>query len=312
MVTSSQFRRANACLLAQKSKTDLTRPEMSVAHVYEKDVVIKKFRDDVVSGGRRGGGKRADIFKFSDASKRRLLFVCRNSGSRVKSQVCLTFHRSSPIDGRAFKETLNLFLTRLRQKYSGVHYLWVLEFQKNGQPHAHMFTDIEPTEENRHEVARIWNTATKESEENYKFTSHHRNFFKWVMDSGSYLAKEYLAKSIQKDVPEHFRNVGRFWGCSRNMKPEYVKLEPEKEVDTRLMIMAVRATFKCYEKKLSKYIGKKINLRSRQVTKTLPSMANVFIEAIKHYWWFNPDYVGTYHQAKDYAVIPSFEYGVPF
>jgi len=39
------------------------------------------------------------------------------------------------------------------------------------------------------------------------------------MKKGGYLCK-YLEKKEQKNVPNNFENVGRFWGCSRNMVPD--------------------------------------------------------------------------------------------
>lgn len=299
-----------ACLLAHNSTEGITAKDKSVVLLYDKDVIVKKFRDEPPS--KKGGGMRNNIFEFSESSKRRLLFVCRNSGHYIKSQVCLTYHKSSPINGKCFKETLNVFLQRLRRKYKNIHYLWVLEFQKNGQPHAHLFTDIEPTKENRILVATYWNEITNETEENLKFTSHPRNFFKWVMKSGSYLAKEYIAKTVQKDVPEHFQSVGRFWGASRNMTPKFSMIIPEKTVEEKYYKKAVRAVFKAHERKLKAVIGKRINLRKKHITKSLPLLASDFLEVLKYYWWYSKGNKAPLYAPEYQHLIPSFELGVPF
>ncbi len=299
-----------ACLLAHISN-GYSDKRKSLVNLYEKDVVVRKFWDCVLSK-RKGGGIREKIFEFSDASKRRLLFVCRNSGHKIRSQVCLTFHKSSPINGKAFKKTLNIFLTRMRREYKGIHYIWVLEFQKNGNPHAHLFTDIEPTKENRDKVARLWNKTTKESHENYKFTAHKKNFFSWKMQSGSYLAKEYIAKSVQKDVPKHYKNVGRFWGNSRNMVPNFALITEDLFDDPKIYIKALRAVYKCHERKILKYVKKRINLRKKHITINIPSLSKDFIKLLKYYSFYGYEETGAKYEPINYLICSSFEYGVPF
>ena len=53
------------------------------------------------------------------------------------------------------------------------------------------------------------------------------NWTKWEMNDGAYIGKNYIAKAEQKEVPAHYSNVGRFWGCSRNFVPVPTILEPE-------------------------------------------------------------------------------------
>lgn len=132
----------------------------------------------------------------------------------------------------------------------------------------------------------------------HKFNNHPKNFFDWDMSSGSYLAKEYISKSIQKDVPENFQNVGRFWGNSRNMKPEFVTIEPEK-LETSIaagVVSAVRTLTKRYcqrtlelkklfaknRREKNQTVGKpgrisKPNPRKKIRSYSLPAMAGLFM-----------------------------------
>lgn len=194
--------------------------------VYRNDVKIKR---PTLQGDTSTKGKRGQIFEFSASSMNRLLFICRNSGHLVQSQFCCTFHNSWPLDGKALKQMLEGFIKRLKRKFGrGIHYLWVLEFQDRGAPHIHFFSDILPTRHNRWFLADAWLDASDQTGDSKcrRFHRNPKNFFTWEMKSGAYLAKEYIGKVEQKDVPASFKNVGRFWAASHNMTPDYATVDP--------------------------------------------------------------------------------------
>lgn len=166
---------------------------------------------------------RGDIDSFSPKSKSRLSFLCRNC-SGILSQFSLTYHLNFPQDGALTKTHLSYFLNAVRRKFNNLRYLWILEFQRNGHPHYHFFSDIEVNIENRLFLSSIWNSITKEGAPHFKFHNHPKNFIPWNLNSG-YLVK-YLSKDYQKIVPDSYINVGRFWGASRNLldKPAIVEL----------------------------------------------------------------------------------------
>jgi len=298
----------DACLLVHNSPSDNLRDcEPYCLHVYDKDVIVKK--PAVTSQHERS--KRSDIFHFSDASKRRLLFVCRNSGHKIKSQICLTYHHNAPTDGIEVKKHLDTFLKVMRREYSGLHYLWVFEFQQNGHPHIHFFSDISPEKSEREFIAYHWNRIIKDSSENYLFTSHKNNMFSWDMKSGTYLAKEYLAKSIQKGVPDNFQNVGRFWGNSKNMKPDFQVVQPDDlpELDGFSSLTSFRRSVRILSKQYSKILHshkiksmesarakgidakkpKKRNFRNRVQSYALPLCASMFYTLVTGFQpWVNP------------------------
>ena len=103
----------------------------------------------------------------------------------------------------------------------------MLEFQRRGAPHFHLFTALPVTEENRLFLASAWvRIACGNDPAALAFHSHERNFIAWDMGNGSYVCK-YLEKARQKDVPEGYQEVGRFWGASRGLMPSPVLLEAE-------------------------------------------------------------------------------------
>ena len=101
-------------------------------------------------------GDRREIVEFSDKAKRNLRFNALNSRAPLISHFCLTYHDCTPADGRDTKKHLNRFLNKLRRRFPGVCYLWVLEFQKRGTPHYHVFLSLECTKPLHRELATMW------------------------------------------------------------------------------------------------------------------------------------------------------------
>jgi hypothetical protein len=246
--------------------------------VFTCDLKVKReFR-----GSPFGGGFRKSVSFFSDSSKRRLLFVSRNSGHYIKSQFCLTYHNNCPVDGSIVKKHLNSWLTLLREKKPKIRYLWCLEFQGRGVPHFHVFLSVSHKNKKfRMFMARTWNSITSETESHLLFHQDSRNFREWRMVSGQYLVKEYLAKAEQKEVPEHYQNVGRFWGHSRTMKPVGLVVSPGEHCSFQAMRKAVRIVTKRYEKLLKKYV--KRNFRDQFISYSLPHMTNNFVRLLEYY-----------------------------
>lgn len=198
------------------------------------------------------------IFRFSESSARRLNVVARNSGRFIKSQVCLTFHNTWPVDGVQVKAIFHNFLVKISKLFPvDLYYLWCLEFQERNAPHFHFYSSIPPTWENQALIIDAWVSSAKLSNDPTSVWWHMRdeNFFAWKMSAGSYLVKEYIAKSSQKQVPEQYKNVGRFWGHSRNMKPQITVIDPEQIDGTSppLLVAAVRAIRKMCEKRIDNH-----------------------------------------------------------
>jgi hypothetical protein len=177
--------------------------------------------------------KRREISSFSIKSKARLQHAVQNATCDFVSQMTLTFYGDRcVIDGKALKAYLNHFLVTLRRWYPGVKYLWVLEFQRNGNPHFHVFTTIPYTSNDARKLGAMWNRVAKGTEKHLKVHQYvpkhrykrpvkkgekHGAFCPWSMGDGSYLTYKYLSKGRQKSVPPNFNNVGRFWGTTRKI-----------------------------------------------------------------------------------------------
>jgi hypothetical protein len=207
---------------------------------------------------------RTNITGFSDNSRRRLRFVAVNAFPALNSQFLLTYHNKFPLDGKESKKHLNAFLVGFRRAFPGAPYLWILEFQGRGAAHYHLFTNVPTTEENRLRLASIWcKIVDSDDVDLLNFHSRPQNFISWDMGTGSYVAK-YLEKERQKDVPENYKNVGRFWGASRGLVPlpvkvgyeefseKYSYIEPQTGEIVDGLITAQRWLGKWYESTYSK------------------------------------------------------------
>jgi len=169
--------------------------------------------------------ERGEVTEFSDKSRARLAFVANNTDVTFRTMVTLTYPREFPRDGRTVKKHLARFLQKWQRYTQGSSVLWFLEFQQRGAPHVHILTSTAlPSRRVDAKNLRLW-------------VSH--QWFR-ICDSGDYkhllagtqvarvrntectgaYAVKYAAKMEQKRVPPEYRNVGRFWGHTADVKPK--------------------------------------------------------------------------------------------
>lgn len=171
----------------------------------QRDIRIAR-RIDTSQTEHRGGGRRNSISGFTRASCRRLLFTARNFPG-LAVMVTLTYPSEFPADGRLVKDHWR----RMRQWFvrNGCPVgLWFLEFQQRGAPHFHVFM---PTRVEAMKVARAWYRIVGSGDERHLWAGTRTEALRRPHAAGTYAAK-YAAKADQKEVPEDYENVGRFWG----------------------------------------------------------------------------------------------------
>lgn len=198
-------------------------PPVVAVDVYRQDCVVR--RASMRGKGRMsGGGFRRKILQFSKGSRARLAFVAGNTDIDLVTLVTLTYPREYPCDGKIVKQHLNAFLTWARKHNPGLSYLWFLEFQKRGAPHIHLMLSCElprkATEriEAYREIAQRW-YAIVDSKDIRHLKAGTRTERVRSQDGARHYAVKYTSKMRQKVVPAGFENVGRFWGCSRDVPP---------------------------------------------------------------------------------------------
>lgn len=169
--------------------------------------------------------ERGEIMEFSRKSRMRLAFVASNTAVEFRTMITLTYPREFPSDGKAVKLHLNTFLTWLRRDTGGCEYLWFLEFQARGAPHIHLLIDgplprnREDTRAYRFRVSATWFDVVGSGDERHLAAGTRTERLRKPGGARFYAVK-YAHKMRQKAVPPDYRNVGRFWGCSRAVKPQ--------------------------------------------------------------------------------------------
>ncbi len=184
---------------AQKPRREIT------LEVGQRDIRIRR-RSRLAGQFVGGGGIRSQVTKFTNASKRRLMFTARNF-SGLEIMLTLTYPAEFPLDGRTVKDHWRRFRQWMVRNGAKAG-LWVLEFQKRGAPHFHVFIR-EPLD--RDKLAKAWFRIVASGDPKHLVAGTRIETFRYPPALGSYVMK-YASKMDQKDVPKEFENVGRFWG----------------------------------------------------------------------------------------------------
>lgn len=189
--------------------------------LYRSDVVVRR-------NGQAPNTKektRNEITWFSKASRRRLAFVAANTMVDFTTMITLTYPGEFSTDGDKCRRDRRAFLDWLRRETDGCEYLWFLEFQKRGAPHLHILTDqLYPRkrlEEKalRWRVSSTWYRIVGSGDSRHLAAGCSTEKLRSAR-GGAFYAVKYAMKMKQKSVPRDYRNVGRFWGHSRKVKPQ--------------------------------------------------------------------------------------------
>jgi len=189
--------------------------------IYRSDVVVKREGYAPAVKDRT----RAPIREFSKKSRQRLAFTAANTDVVFRSMITLTYPRDFPSDGRLVKRHLNRFLQWFKRDSGGVSLLWFLEFQRRGAPHVHILSDrmvprgVEDRRGLRFRVSASWYRIVDSGDIRHHAAGTRTERLR-SLEGGRRYAVKYAMKMKQKVVPEAYQNVGRFWGCTRDVPPK--------------------------------------------------------------------------------------------
>jgi hypothetical protein len=164
------------------------------------------------------GTVRNSIIEFSAGSAMRMRRYLRECAPNYRFMVTLTYPGFYESNGTIVKQHLKRFLQELRRRYIRLHSddglhssFWFLEFQSRGAPHFHIFTTWSGDKD---WTARTWYRIV-DSEDNRHLVAGTRVETIRAGRKGTIsYASKYAAKAEQKEVPENYKNVGRFWGIT--------------------------------------------------------------------------------------------------
>ncbi len=187
-------------------------------------VGVQLYRQDVVVM-RRGLSRtgvypaRSEVSHFSRRSRRRLAFVASNTDVMFTSMLTLTYPKEFPNDGKSVKRNLDNFLHALRRKVTGLSVLWFLEFQRRGAPHIHiMLRGVRVWRKMQQWASQTWYRICGTGDLKHLRAGTRLERVRSPYGARNYCVK-YAHKMKQKKVPPEYRNVGRFWGHSKDVKP---------------------------------------------------------------------------------------------
>jgi hypothetical protein len=185
-------------------------------------------------------GIRQEIVEFSAASRKRLAFVASNTEIEFHTMITLTYPGEYSNDGVQVKGNLREFLTWLKKDMGAYSYLWFLEFQQRGAPHFHILIDRKirgraMLDALRFRVSANWYQIVGSKDTKHLAAGTRVERIR-KRDGARHYAVKYAQKTYQKIVPEAYRNVGRFWGCSVDVKPKPVAHVQCTEDDIRAQL----------------------------------------------------------------------------
>lgn len=168
---------------------------------------------------RRGGGKRKRVTGFSREARNRARNFLGTVDRRVLPLlVTLTYPGSFDRDPATWKRHLDTVWKRVERAYGEASCVWVLEFQKRSAPHYHLLVwGISDVVEFRRFLSEAWYEVVGSTDER-----HFRAGTQVVRARSSgavtgYIAS-YIGKADQKNLPEGYEGVGRWWGKKRSSK----------------------------------------------------------------------------------------------
>jgi len=208
--------------------------------LYRRDVVVVR-RGRMHPNRTNIPPQRGEIVYLSRKSRKRLAFIANNTHVRFQTMVTLTYPKEYSNDGKSVKKDLHAFLVWVRRRFARPAYLWFLEFQKRGAPHIHLLLDYPlPVGKAARallygEVSQQWYT-TVGSEDPFHLAAGTRCERIRKPDGAARYCLKYAYKTKQKCVPAPYRNVGRFWGCSRDVTPTETRVIPMDEATVRAII----------------------------------------------------------------------------
>ena len=161
---------------------------------------------------------RGNIAKFTSGTAGRMRRYLRTCCAEYVNMVTLTYPGFFSTDGRETKEHLRRFLQELGRRVdretdriTSYSTFWFLEFQDRGAPHYHLFT----THDFPHQfIAATWYRIVNSEDPRHLAAGTRIEKLKAGRSGTISYAQKYAQKQQQKEVPDNFENVGRFWGVS--------------------------------------------------------------------------------------------------
>lgn len=217
--------------------------------------------------------RRSAVGEFSIKSQQNCRLHFSSACHKMNTVITLTYplELREVLDGRLIKRHLDRFFKCLKRFYGEeTIYVWVLEFQKNNNPHFHILTNIFESDlkEFRLWVSQTWFRIVGSNLVKHLNAGTNCELIRDNSKVAIYMSS-YLKKAEQKQVPVNFKNVGRFWGGSRGVFDIVKTVETIEDTSDYSAVYSLMRKIKDFRKlhhlrlkKASKINGIKYHLRS--------------------------------------------------
>lgn len=249
----------------EKCPTLLIEKSANHVRVTEKNFYLSRQHDLPETKSSKVRGIKQSITDFSIKAQRNCKFKFDSASRGMTSTICLTYplEMREELDGRRIKKHFKAFILAYLRKFGlDGRYFWVLEFQKNGNPHFHIVTDCKADITTQREfVAARWYKIVGSGLQKALKAGTSCDLVRSQAGVASYIAG-YLKKANQKQVPDNFHNVGRFWGGSRNaFEIETQVHEFEDSMDGIAAARRALRQFKKYKSAKLRQVSKETGVR---------------------------------------------------
>jgi len=178
--------------------------------IHKKSVDIKINNGRLVSGP-KGSAVRGDVKEFSYRSERRMRLVLEDTAHLWNVFAMLSYPGEYPCNGLKVKRDIRALIRWLRHRNHN-DFFWGLEFQRRGAPHINLLLSKKIDKE---DLAEAWYRIVGSGDKRHLLAGTGIAKVRQKDSMATYILG-YVRKRWQKDVPEGYENVGRFWGCSRS------------------------------------------------------------------------------------------------
>lgn len=270
----------SACQLSHispKIEKPTTRKVVRATDLHGRGATIKRERAENLAMSRTSAGwiitrphipavagniktnERGKCGELSYQSLANLRYVAAHTPVTFRSMITLTYPSEFPTDQERIKRDLDVFLKALRRKtHSAFSYLWVLEFQKRGAPHFHIWVTHDFSQksdlvelkrkapkqpalvsmEMHNWCAETWYDIVGSNDAKHLRAGTCWELVRKIDGARRYIVKE-CAKKHQKKLPEGWNSAGRWWGASRDVRKAIPRPEPLSESDVEKMLAAL-------------------------------------------------------------------------
>ena len=190
---------------------------------------------------------KKNIYEYTPRTAFRLGFHLSELGNLYKYEITLTYPSEFPMDGLILRHHRKIMMQRLK-RYGVKEYTWCLEFQERDAPHIHILVDAWIPKD---KLKKAWYKIVSSGDPKHLNQGVKISQINDITKTKIYMSS-YAKKKDQKQVPEGYQNVGKFWSSNRSVKPSEIIT---KEYETEKQLMRENRNLTRWRKSVKREVG---------------------------------------------------------